>query len=200
MQTQIFGLILVINSLINSVELSVTLYFLHDGTVHSERVCGRWVVLNYSLFQTSIYLMAWTSIERYLYIYHERIIKQHTIVLHYAPIVTFSLYCPLFYTGVVMFHHCQPVYDLRLYMCGGACYALEPALGLFDWLFNGIFIDTVILCVDIVVITRHIIQRRRMKRVIITADARQRWVRYHFHITICAKRIQLYDYSANPSE
>ena len=144
--------------------------------------------------------MAWTSIERYPFIYHERFIKRRTNVYHHVPIVTFCLYCPLFYTGVVMFHHYQPMYDIRLYLCDGACYALEPTLGLFDCLFNGIFIDTIIVCIDMVAITRHLIQRRRMKTAILTADARQQWVRHHFPASIRMTRIHLYDYSANPSE
>lgn len=176
LQSQIYGFLLIVNGLIISVELSFTLYFLHEGTIHSESRCAAWITLNFSLFQLSIYLMAWTSIERYLFIYHERLILGHIILLHYAPIVLVSMYCPLFYMGTVLLHNCQPIYDVRLYICGGPCYSFELGLGLFDWIGNGICMEMVTLITNIVLIIRHIIQRCQMRRVIVTADGRHRWV------------------------
>ena len=176
MQTQIYGVLLVVNTLINIVELPFTLYFLHGGSIYDESRCGPWIVVNYSLYQTSIYLMTWTSIERYLFIYQERLIKQHTIALHYGPIVAFCLYCPLLYIGLVFIYNCQPAYDVRLYICGGPCYSLVPAIGLFDWMGNGLLMETIILIVNVIVILRYSIQRHRMRSVILSVDARQQWV------------------------
>ena len=120
--------------------------------------------------------MAWTSIERYLFIYHERLIVGHSVLFHYGPVVVLSLYCPLFYVGTVILHTCQPIYDVRLYICGGPCYSLELAFGLFDWIGNGICMEMVTLIVNVVLIVRHLIQRYQMRRIILTAAGHHRWV------------------------
>ena len=120
--------------------------------------------------------MAWTSIERYLFIHHHQLIQRHLIALHYGPIVAVSLYCPLFYTGFVVLYRCESAYDVRMYVCGGPCYSTVPAIGFFDWLVNGLFMETFILIVNIMVIVRHLVQRRRMKRMIVTVNARRQWV------------------------
>jgi hypothetical protein len=80
-----------------------------------------------------------------------------------------------------MIYKCQPVYDVRLYTCGGPCYALEPAIGLFDWIGNSLCTETIILTVDSIVIVRYLIHRRRMKSVIVTRNVRQQRVS-HIHL------------------
>lgn len=176
LQTQIYGFLLIVNTLIIGVELPITLYFLYEGNIHSKSKCAGWITLNYSLFQLSIFLMAWTSIERYLFIYHERLIMRHIILFHYGPIIALFLYCPVLYVGIVLLYKCQPVYDVRLYICGGPCYSLEFRLGLLDWVGNGMSMECTTLIVNIILIARHLIQRHRMKRAIITAEKRQQWV------------------------
>ena len=167
---------LLVSGLFNGVELSFTLFFLHGGTIYSQTRCSAWIVVNFSLIQLSIFLMAWTSIERYLFIHHNQLIRRHLIALHYGPIVAVSLYCPLFYTVFVVLYRCETAYDVRMYICGGPCYSTVPAIGFFDWLGNGLCIETVIVIVNVMVITRHLVQRHRMKRMIVTANARRQWV------------------------
>jgi hypothetical protein len=177
LQTQIYGFLLIVNGLVTGVELPITLYFLFGGTIYSASRCSGWIVLNYSFVQLSIFLMAWTSIERYLFIYHNHLIKQHFILLHYIPIAVLYLFTPLLYSGLVLVYPCQPNYDPRLYLCGGPCYSLDRAVGFYDWFGNGIAMQLTILLVNITLIVRHLVQRHRMKRAIITADGRQQWVR-----------------------
>jgi hypothetical protein len=165
-----------INGLIVAIELSITLYFLHEGTIHSESRCSGWITTNYTLFQLSIFLMTWTSIERYLFVHHERLIVRHFILLHYVPIVLLCLYCPLLYIGIVIFYGCQPMYDVHLYLCGGPCFSFEHIIGLLDWVGNGACMNLTTLLVNVMLIVRHLIQRHRMKRMIITADKRNKWV------------------------
>ena len=93
--------------------MSFTLYFLYEGTVYSENKCATWITFNYSLFQLSIFLMTWTSVERYFFIYHERFIMRHIILLHYGPITILILYCSVLYVGIVILYTCQPAYDIH---------------------------------------------------------------------------------------
>jgi hypothetical protein len=135
-------------------------------------------MINYTLFATSIILMAWTSIERYLFIYHERFILRHIISLHYAPIISIILYSIFFYTGAVLLYKCQPNYNVHLYVCGGACYQYGLELGLIDIVINimGSVITTFV--VDLVLIIRHTIQRCYMKRSAIAISKNLQWVRF----------------------
>ncbi|CAF3255720.1 unnamed protein product [Rotaria sp. Silwood2] len=176
LQSQIYGLLLIINALIMAVELPFTLYFLYKGNIYTEKICTTWIILNYSLFLLSIFLMAWTSIERYLFIYHERFIMRHSILLHYIPNTLIIFYCPLFYIGVVIFHTCQTAYNINQFLCGGACYQFEPTLGLLDWIGNGICGVMITFTLSIVLIIRHFITRHRMKNVI-TVAKRSEWRR-----------------------
>lgn len=150
--------------------------------MHSENICAGWITLNYSLYQLSIFLMIWTSIERYLFIYHEQFILRHIIVLHYGPIAILTLYCSVLYVGIVLLYTCQPAYNVQLYLCGGPCYSSEQFLGMFDWVGNGISMELGTLLINIILIVRHLIQRYRMRRSILTTAGRQQWVRDIFHL------------------
>jgi hypothetical protein len=165
------------NAVIIVTELPITLMYLHNGTVRTESICTGWIVLNYSLFLFSITLMAWSSVERYLFIYHERIIIRYYVLLHYLPIICLFFYCPLFYLGTVVMYKCESNYDVHRYVCGGACYQYELALGLIDRIGNVLCVVFFTLILNLILIIRLIMQRHRMKRCIITANRSQQWVR-----------------------
>lgn len=158
-------------------ELPITLYFLYKQGFHTDSICTSWIILNYSLFIMSIFMMGWTSIERYLFIYYEHLITQHKILLHYIPVLCIILYCPLFYISITILYPCQHMYNIYLYLCGGACYESQPIFGTMDWIANVACIVSIIFIVNIILIARHLIQRHRLKRVVITAIRRQHWVR-----------------------
>ena len=121
--------------------------------------------------------MLWTSVERYLFIFHESLVKRHRIALHYVPIGCIGLYAPVIYVGLIIVYQCQPKYNIRLYNCGGPCYSYDHVLGPSEWIVNGLCAETLVLIIDVAVIARHLIQRHRMKRIIFTANARREWVR-----------------------
>jgi len=175
--SQIYGFLIIINGLIVVFELPITLLFLHEGAVRSETICSAWIILNYSLFYLSVSLMAWTSIERYLFIYHERFIIRHYILLHYGPVVCILLYGPLFYLSAVLWYQCQPNYNIHRYICGGACYQYEFALGFIDWIGNMLSSIFITFIVNIIIIIRHLMQKHRMKRVIIPINGNHQWVK-----------------------
>jgi hypothetical protein len=121
--------------------------------------------------------MSWTSIERYLFIYHERLIMRHYILLHYGPIGCIVLYGPLFYLCAILWYTCQPSYDIHRYVCGGACYQYRLGLGLIGWTGNMLSNVFIIFIVNIIIIIRHLMQKHRMKRVIISINRNPQWVK-----------------------
>jgi len=165
------------NAIIIVTELPITLVYLQNGAVYSERICTGWIVLNYSLFLLSITLMAWASVERYLFIHHEQVIIRHYILLHYVPVGCLLLYCPLFYLGTMLLYKCKSDYNVYRYVCGGPCYQYERVIGLIDRLGNVLCVILVTFVINLILITRHIIQRHRMKGCIITTNRKQQWVR-----------------------
>jgi hypothetical protein len=173
---QIYGIVIIINALIIVLELPITLYFLYNGTLYSDGICTSWITFNHSLFLLTTAMIAWTSIERYLFIHHEQIIMHHTMLLHYIPIICIALYSPLFYIGVVVLYPCKPTYELELYLCGGACYEFESILGTIDWLGNDICMVIITLIVNVILIVCHLIQRFQTQGVIIAARRRFQWV------------------------
>jgi hypothetical protein len=158
-------------------ELPITLIYLHNGFVPTESICTGWIVLNYSLFLVSIALMAWASVERYLFIYHEQIIVRHYVLLHYVRITTLWLYSSLFYMSTVVLYKCESIYDVHQYVYGGACYQRDLGLGLIDRLGNVLCAVFFTFIINLILIIRNVMQRHRMKRSIITARRSQQWVR-----------------------
>ncbi|CAF3750886.1 unnamed protein product [Rotaria sp. Silwood1] len=174
--SQIFGIFLIVNALLILVELPFTLMYLHHGVVHNENICSSWILVNYSLFILSIILTAWTSIELYLFIYHEHLITHYRMVLHYIPIGCFTLYTSLFYVGLVIFYPCQQAYNVYSYICGGPCYLFESIPCLIDWGINVVLVFFITCIINVILIVNNIKQRHRMKTSIVTARKSQQWV------------------------
>ncbi len=168
---------MIVNGLIIIAELPFTLTYLYHGFVRDMVICSGWVLVNYTLFMLSISLTAWTSIERYLFIYHEQFIKRHSILLHYFPVGIHFIYTPVFYVALVIFYPCQQTYTPYSYICGGPCYLFQIVPCMIDWGFNVGFVLLITCVVNIVLIISNIRQRDRMKKAIITARNSQQWVK-----------------------
>ncbi|CAF4484310.1 unnamed protein product [Rotaria sp. Silwood1] len=175
--SQIFGILLIVNALLILFELPFTLTYLYDGFVRHENICPVWILINYSLFILSIILIAWTSIERYLFIYHEQLITRCRILLHYIPIGCFIVYTPLFYISLVLFYPCQQAFNEYSYICGGPCYLFHIVPCVIDWLFNVVLVLLITCVMNIILIVVNIKQRYKMKKSIITVGNSQRWRR-----------------------
>ncbi|CAF5143513.1 unnamed protein product, partial [Rotaria sp. Silwood1] len=150
--SQIFGILLIVNALLILFELPFTLTYLYDGFVRHENICPVWILINYSLFILSIILIAWTSIERYLFIYHEQLITRCRILLHYIPIGCFIVYTPLFYISLVLFYPCQQAFSEYSYICGGPCYLFHIVPCVIDWLFNVVLVLLITCVMNIILI------------------------------------------------
>ena len=171
------GILLIINILLILAELPFTLAFLYHGQVLDQTICPGWILVNYTLFILSIILTAWTSIERYFFIYHAHFIKRHRLLLHYFPIAFFIIYTPVFYVGLVLFYPCQQAYTSYSYLCGGPCYLFQMVPCMIDWGINVLLVLLVTSIVNIVLIICNIQQRHRMRRRIITIRKSREWVR-----------------------
>lgn len=173
---QIFGILLVINTLIILIELPFTLIYLHQDLVYYVTICPIWILINYTLFISSVTLIAWASIERYFFIFKENYIYTHRWTFHFIPIGFLIFYVPLFYIGVVLFYPCKQDYNLSRYICNGPCYLLETIPSLIDWCLNVVVPMLVTMIMNIVLITCSFKQKRRMRQNIVTGYSTQKWV------------------------
>jgi hypothetical protein len=103
---------------------------------------------------------------------------RHIILLHYAPITFIILYSIFFYVGAVLLYKCQPTYDVRLYVCGGACYQYQLGLGLIDMVINAMASVTITFVVNLVLVIRHVIQRCHMKHSVVPISKNLQWVKF----------------------
>ncbi|CAM2729134.1 unnamed protein product [Rotaria socialis] len=174
---QILGVLVTVNLLTILFELPFTLIYLRDGFVRNQKICPGWILVNYSLFILSIILIAWASIERFLFIYNEQLIKRCRILLHYIPIGFFIVYTPTFYTGLVIFYPCEQAFNPTNYICGGPCYLFRIVPCMIDWGTNVVLVLLVTCFMNSFLIIYNVKQRFRMRGSIITADKSQQWRR-----------------------
>ncbi|CAF4366190.1 unnamed protein product, partial [Rotaria sordida] len=59
----------------------------------------------------------------------------------------------------------------------GACYQFELALGLIDWIGNILSTVFITFIINIIIIMRHLVQKHRMKRAVVSINRTQQWRR-----------------------
>jgi hypothetical protein len=129
--------------------------------------CVVWSWWDDSTLAVSLHLVTWCCIERHLFVFHSQMMKKKwcLILLHYIPLIICLLYTPVFYAIVEFFPTtCTNVWDYSLLTCGSACYAFDPFLGAYDWLFNYATPTLIILLSNIFLFCRIIWQKIKRQR------------------------------------
>ena len=117
-------LILIIDFLLISTELPITLYYLAFGNVQTRKICLFWIYWDYTLETASLFLTMYASIERYLLVFLQHHVKNHHFIFHYIPMSCVGLYIPILYFYLVILSPCAQnyPYDTTAFACGGACF------------------------------------------------------------------------------
>ena len=78
-------------------------------------------------------LLLWTSIERYLFIFHGNIFNtsKRRFYFHYFPLILIIIYLTIFYTIVIFFIRCDQFY-FDIVLCGLPCYTSRLIISLYD--------------------------------------------------------------------
>ena len=118
---QLIFLLLFISFLFVTIVLSLTQAFLFTSMVSpaSERFCSTWNWLHYSINIIHLFLMALTSIERYVLIFKAQLLrtKRAKYLLHYLPISFCLIYPPIFYFGGIVLSTCENRYEYDQLLC-----------------------------------------------------------------------------------
>lgn len=108
--------------------------------------------------------MAFASVERYLFIFHGRLIDRHPILCRYTPICLCFLYPIGFFFGVMFFMPCTHRFIYSAFICSGGCFLYIPFWNAMNWVGNVSLPVCLIVAVNMVLICRTVYQKTKMKR------------------------------------
>ena len=160
-------ILLIIGLIIELVDISLHLSFLHLGVVQPSLpfTCLIWWFMDIGLYNGCTIIMAWGSVERYLLIiYHQMFLnKKKRLIFHYLPLCILCLYILVFYIIVIIFPPCVNTYDYTLPVCNDfPCYLNNRLLGIWDSVINNVLPTIVISISSISLFIRIYIQKRRL--------------------------------------
>ncbi|CAF1159134.1 unnamed protein product [Adineta ricciae] len=156
--------LLIVTFLTNSIEVPRIIHYLHLGIVlpQTDLNCLIWQCCDYLLFSSVNVLMCWTSIERYLFIFHRNLFTtaRGRLLYHYIPFVVIIVYLALFYIGVIFIYPCDAQFDFSQPLCGFPCYTTQAVISFYDLFahsFCPMFVDVLL---NIVLIIRVLYRKR----------------------------------------
>lgn len=161
-------LILIIDFLLITTELPITLYYLSFGNVYTRKICIFWIYWDYTLEQTSLILIMYASIERYLLIFFKFYITKHNILLHYIPMLCICFYIPILYLYFIVLSPCTQTnfYDITSFVCGGGCFFQYVPVNTYDSIVDTMLPCFIILILNIIIILRvTFIKNRALKSI-----------------------------------
>ncbi|CAF1256308.1 unnamed protein product [Adineta ricciae] len=153
------------NFLVVTVELPITLVYLYFGqlTPAVYSLCIYWVFVNFFPYTTSFWMMAVTSIQRYLFIFHRNLVNSH--LKHYTPLALPTISYGIWYTVFIFFYPCQQHVDYTQLWCMGACYAYEDVIGAVDWILSSAIPILTTIAINDLLIIRVVYQKYKIQHI-----------------------------------
>lgn len=162
-------LLLVISFIQKITDVPFLLHYLHWGISMRQNFtfCLIWNWIDYTSLSGLLQVLAWFSLERHLFIFHNAWMKQAWCIVsfHYIPLLICLVYAPCFYLVVILLPTvCINTWDYRVMLCGSACYTYASAfVGTFDWLFNYGMPTLIIFLANLLLIYRVLWRRNRVR-------------------------------------
>jgi hypothetical protein len=141
--------------------------------------CLIWKYIDIVVYVATSKLVAWTSIERHILIFHDKWVatKKKRFFIHYIPLVSIVAYCLIYYAFTICIFQCgEPFYYKMLYWGYSSCVYRNPAVLFFEFITGGILCSLIIALFSIALVIRIVLQKRRVHQPI-------RW-RRHRKMTI----------------
>jgi len=165
-----FIIILLINNLIYElIDVPLLLNYDRLGTVWpaSEIFCVIWMFIDEALSSVSTVVVAWTSLERHMLIFHKQWFAtvRGRVLLHYTPLVLLISYIILFHTFAILIPPCKNVFDYTEEICGRPlCYHNSKIIGTWDNIVNDIIPTIIVVMFSVSLLGRVIIKGRQIGR------------------------------------
>ena len=141
----------------------------HEGQVWlaSPILCKIWWLLDFGFYDACTVVLAWTSFERHILIFHTNLIatKRRLILIHYLPLISIVVYLIIFYTYVIFFPSCENEYDFTSSICGAyPCYLLLPYVAQWGLIVNGVAPTLLIVLFNIALLVRVLWQKYQRRQ------------------------------------
>ncbi|CAF1622648.1 unnamed protein product [Rotaria sp. Silwood1] len=130
--------------------------------------CLLWWLIDLGFYNTAALILAWTSIERHILVFHNRWIstKKKRFYVHYLPLYILIIYSITYYTIVIFFPPCHHTYTYILPVCAASpCHLFHPILGLWEMGIHGCLSTILVAFFSISLLIRVIIHKHRRNRV-----------------------------------
>lgn len=155
----------------NIVDIPSQMYFYRRGRVLFESgiYCYVWQFVAYSTWPNSVILLAWTSFERHILIFHDRLVRSKwaNICLHYAPPILIIAYVMCFYLYAFIFYTCKVPYLFQQNYCNTACYTSNASIMLWSRVANYMVPSFLTVVFSVSLLIRVIYSKRRLQQTFI---------------------------------
>lgn len=148
-------------------DLPIRLMYLSRGVVpipHS-LFCLLWTWFDNILTTADLFVIAFTSLERYLFVFHHNFVRKYKQLLSHLPLL-FCLSVPLiWYSALIFGYSCRNCFMFSSFQCGPVCYIQNVVT--FLHIENIAFFMVplfVIFMANVTLIASVIIRKRQMKR------------------------------------
>ncbi|CAF1166766.1 unnamed protein product [Rotaria sordida] len=144
-------------------------FITHTGIVFpsTPATCLIWWLAAFGFYNGGTLLMAWAAIERYLLVYHDRLLSTNRkrLLVHYFPLIMIILYTGIFYIVVIFLPPCENIYDYTLPICNAyPCYQSYGVLGMWEFGANNIAPTVVVACFSMLLLIRVTLLKRRLNQ------------------------------------
>ncbi|CAF1419839.1 unnamed protein product [Adineta steineri] len=129
-------------------------------------LCQVWWLFDYGFYNTSVVILAWSSFQRHILIFHSNLVstKRKRLFIHYLPLTFILVYLTIFYIYVIFFPPCENQYDFTSAVCGDyPCYLTVPVLAIWDNIVHSLICTFLIAIFNVTLLIRIIWQKRHQR-------------------------------------
>ena len=148
-------------------DLPVRLYYLSRNLVPIQQpvFCLLWAWFDNLLTTADLLVVAFTSLERYLFVFHHNFVRNHKRLLSHLPLLLCLGVPTIWYSVLIFAYPCRIRYDYNSFQCGTLCYIQNMVTFLHIENFGFfIFPLLIVFLANISLIISVLVQKRHMKR------------------------------------
>ncbi|CAF1198805.1 unnamed protein product [Adineta steineri] len=141
----------------------------YDGKVWpaTPAFCQIWWLIDFGFFSSSTVILAWSSFERHIFIFHSNLLltRHKRLLVHYFPLLFIIMYLTIFYIYAIFFPPCENEYDYTSVICAGEpCYYTVTSLVMWDTIVHGIIPTCLLVLFNTSLLWRVIWHRHSLHR------------------------------------
>jgi hypothetical protein len=135
--------------------------------IQTPTFCMIWKFIDSAIYTTMAKLVAWTSVERHILIFHDQWIstKIKRYLVHYTPLVSIVIYGIVVYGVTTFMNNCNRQFYYFIPFCAYySCIYDSTLFSLYEFITGGLLCSTLIGLGSVFLILRVVFQKRRLQR------------------------------------